>query len=139
MDDEDKSTVFIILKSVGFCDNIHKVGLKTARMEDALHNLPKAVAKNRKPALPAIENLEDVSDNLEDQGVKIIIPSNIIDSYTRLEVLIGLKLSGHNNTLTEASNLINELYKRSEIQKEQQRRNVLINFQTNKWNYLVKY
>ena len=43
---------------------------------------------------------------------KIIIPSNIIDIYTRLEILLGLKLSGHTDTLTEASNLIDELYKR---------------------------
>ena len=51
--------------------------------------------------------------NLEGQGIeKIIIPFNIIDIYTRLEVLIGLKLSGHSDTLTEANNLIDELYKR---------------------------
>ena len=57
--------------------------------------------------------------NLEGQGVhKIIIPSNIIDIYTRLEVLLGLKLSGHSDTLTEASNLIDELYKRGEIQNK---------------------
>ena len=41
---------------------------------------------------------------------KIIIPSNIIDIYTRLEVLLGLNLSGHTDTLTEASNLIDKLY-----------------------------
>ena len=58
--------------------------------------------------------------NLEGQGVKIIIPSNIVDIYTRLEVLLGLKLSGHTNTLTEASNPIDELYKRREIQNKQQ-------------------
>ena len=46
---------------------------------------------------------------------KIIIPSNIIDICTRLEVLLGLKLSGLTETLTEASNLIDELYKRDEI------------------------
>ena len=34
---------------------------------------------------------------------KIIIPSNIIKIWTRLEVLLGLKLSGHTDTLTEAS------------------------------------
>ena len=39
------------------------------------------------------------------QGVKIIIPSNIIDIYTRLEILLGLKSSGHTDTLTEPSNL----------------------------------
>ena len=49
--------------------------------------------------------------NLKGEGVKIITPSNIIDIYTRLETLLGLKLSGHTDTLTEASNLIDELYK----------------------------
>ena len=59
-------------------------------------------------------------DNLKGQGIeKIIIPSNIIDIYTRLEVLLGLKLSGHTDTLTAASNLIDELYKRGEIQNKQ--------------------
>ena len=48
------------------------------------------------------ENIK--KEELDGQGVKIIIPSNIIDIYTRLEVLLGLKLSGHTNTLTEASN-----------------------------------
>ena len=56
---------------------------------------------------------------------KIILPSNIIDIYTRLEVLFGLKLSGHTDTLTEASDLIDELYKRGEIQNKQQYRNAL--------------
>ena len=48
--------------------------------------------------------------------------------YTRLEVLPGLKLSGHSDTLTEASNLIDDLYKRGEIQNEQQYRNALDSF-----------
>ena len=61
---------------------------------------------------------------------KIIIPSNIIDIYTRLEILLGLKLSGHTDTLTEASNLIDELYKRGEIQNKQQYRNTLGKFAT---------
>ena len=44
---------------------------------------------------------------LNGQGMeKIIIPSDVVDIYTRLEILLGLKLSGQNNTLTEASNLI---------------------------------
>ena len=55
----------------------------------------------------------------DDQGIeKITIPSNIIDVYTRLEVLLGLKLSGDTDTLTEASNLIDEIYKRGEIENE---------------------
>ena len=66
--------------------------------------------------------------DLEGQGLKIIIPSNIIGIYTRLEVLLGLKLSGHINTLTEASNLNDELYKRGETQTKQQYRNALNKF-----------
>ena len=72
----------------------------------------------------------DSDDNLQGEGVKIIIPSNIIDIYTRLDVLLGLKLSGHTDTLTEASNLIDELYKRGEIQNKQQYRNALNKFST---------
>jgi len=77
------------------------------------------------------EEIIDDSDDLQGEGVKIIIPSNIIDIYTRLEILLGLKLSGHTDTLTEASNLIDELYKRGEIQNKQQYRNALNKFNTN--------
>ena len=70
--------------------------------------------------------------NLRGRGIeKIIIPSNIIDIYTRLEVLLGLKLSGHSDILTEASNLIDELYKRGEIKNKQQYQNALDKFLTN--------
>ena len=68
--------------------------------------------------------------DLEGQGVKIIIPSNIIDIYTRIEVLLGLKLPGHTDTLTEASNLIDELYRRGELQNKQQYRNARNKFST---------
>ena len=87
--------------------------------------LPKLVEKiqNR-----TFEEITDDSNDLQGEGVKIIIPSNIIDIYTRLEVLLGLKLSGHTDTLTEASNLIDELYKRGEIQNKQLYRNALNKF-----------
>ena len=75
------------------------------------------------------EDIIDDSDILQGEGLKIIKPSNIIDIYTRLEILLGLKLPGHTNTLTEASNLIDELYK-SEIQNKQRNRNSLNKFQT---------
>ena len=74
--------------------------------------------------------ITDDSNDLQGEGVKIIIPSNIIDIYTRLEVLLGLKLSGHSDTLTEASNLIDELYKQGEMQNKQQYRNALDKFTT---------
>ena len=114
--------MYNFLKVVGFYITRHKLGLKAARMKNALRDLPKAIAKIRNRSSPSIEIVED-SNNLEREGVKIIIPSNLIDIYTRLEILLGLKLSGHTDTLTEASNLIDELYKRGEIQNEQQYRN----------------
>ena len=66
------------------------------------------------------EITRDSDSDLQGQGVNIIIHSNIIDIHTRLEILLGLKLSGHTDTLTVASNLIDELYKRGEIQNKQQ-------------------
>ena len=127
MDNFEKETVFEILKDVGFYDNIPKIGFNAAGMKDALYNLPNEIDKIRNPPLPTIENAE-ISSDLEGQGVKIIIPSNIIDIYSRLEILLGLRLSGHTDTLTEASNLIDELDKRGEIQNKQQYRNALNKF-----------
>ena len=67
---------------------------------------------------------------MEGQGAKNFTPTNIIDIHTRLEVLIGLRVSCHTGTLAEASNLINDLYKRGYIQNKQQYRNALDNFYT---------
>ena len=78
-----------------------------------------------------VSRIMDLNTKLKGKGIeKIIIPSNIIDIYSRLEVLLGLKLSGHTETLTEASNLIDEIYKRGEIQNKQQYRNALNKFST---------
>ena len=66
----------------------------------------------------------------KEKAVKIIIPSNVIDIYTRLEILLGMKISGHTETLTEASAIIDELIKRGEIQNGQQNRNGFNKFQT---------
>ena len=77
------------------------------------------------------DEISDDSDVLQGEGIeKVIIPSNTNDIYTRLEILLGLKLSGHTDTLTEASNLIDELYKRGEIQNKQQYKNAPNKFQT---------
>ena len=68
--------------------------------------------------------------DLPGQGIgKIINPSNIFDIYTRLEILLGLKQSGHKDTLTEASALIDQLLKMGEIQKKQQYRSAPNEFQ----------
>ena len=89
--------------------------------------LPKLVAEIQNKTF---DEITDESDDLQVQGVKNIIPSNRIDIYTRLEILPGLKLRGHTNTLKEASNLIDELYRQKEIQNKQQYRNALNKFQT---------
>ena len=93
-----------------------------------LKKLPKLVEDIQNKTF---DEITDNSDDLQGEGVKIIIPSNIIDIYTRLENLLGLKLSGHTYTLTEASNLIDEIYKRGEKQNKQQYRNALDKFLTN--------
>ena len=124
MDNEDKLTVYDILKNTCFYSMRHTKVLNSVRFKDAFYNLPKEIDKIRNPPLPAIEN------DLQGEGVKIIIPSNIIDIYTRLEVLLGLKLAGHSDILTEASALIDELYKRGEIQNKQQYRKALNKFHT---------
>ena len=93
-----------------------------------LKKLPKLVDDIQNKTFDEINN---DSDDLQGTGVKkITIPSNIIDIYTRLEILLGLKLSGHKDTLSEASNLIDELYKRGEIQNKQQYQNALDKFTT---------
>ena len=56
MDDEDKSTVYDILKNTGFYSMRHAKGKKSARMKDASYNLPKRIDKIRNPPLPAIGN-----------------------------------------------------------------------------------
>ena len=89
--------------------------------------LPKLVEKIQNKTL---EEITDDSGVLQGGGIKVVIPSNIIVIDTRLEILLGLKLSGHTDTLTEASNLIGELYKRGKIQNKQQYRNALNKFQT---------
>ena len=73
---------------------------------------------------------QEEPDNLQGEGVKIIIPSIIIVIYTRLEVLLGSKLTGHTNILTEASNLKDQLYKIGEIQNKHQYRNAPNKLQT---------
>ena len=56
--------------------------------------IPKGIAKIGITTLPVIEKVEGsyehAPDDLEGQGVKTIILSNIIDIYTKLEILIGL-------------------------------------------------
>ena len=74
-------------------------------------------------SLPPVEDeeFEEVdSDDLERQRIKVIIPSNIIDIWTKLEVLLRLKISRHTDFLTEASYLVDEINKKEKIESEKQ-------------------
>ena len=113
----DRRTLYNFLTDIGYTGDV-----------DEKTNQNKLFKKNFKQFRNIIKE-EPI--NLKGQGnEKIITPSNIIDIYTRLEVLLGLKLSSHTDTLSEASNLIDELYKRGEIRNKQQYRNALNKFST---------
>ena len=112
LNDQDREVFMNILESLDFENYKAMCGeFKSGRYKQSKTNLKK-------------------KHNLKGQGVKIIKPSNIIDIYTRLERLLGLKLSGLSDALTKASNLFDELYKRGEIQNEQRYRNAPNKFQT---------
>ena len=113
-----------IIRHLGYTD----VGDKPSKRKRFLRkNLPKLVEEIQSKTF---EEITDNSDDLQGDGVKIIITSNIIDICTTIEVLLGLKPSGHTDTPTEASNLIDELNKRGKSQNKQQCRNVLNKFYT---------
>ena len=99
-------------------------------MDIEIQNEKLFLTKTLHKLVEEIQNKTFDEIDLQGQGVKIIIPPNKIDIYTKLQVLPCLILSGHTDTLAEASALINQLYKIGEIQNEQQYRNALNNFQT---------
>ena len=122
--ENDILLLYNIINDLGYTG---KGDIKSKRKLFLTETLPKLVQEIRNKTF---EEITDDSDDLQGEGVKIIIQSNIIDIYTRLEVLLGLKLSGHTDTLSEASNLIDEIYKRGEIQTKQQYQNAINKFST---------
>ena len=83
-------------------------------MEINYVNAKKFFQKHFPKKIETIENhffseITNESVDLQGEGVKFIIPSKISDIWTRLEILLGLKLSGHTDILTEASNLKDEI------------------------------
>ena len=88
MGDNQKIIVHSILTDVGFYVNRPRIKANiSARTKDTTENFPKVVEEFLNPplALPPIEN-EEESDDLEGQGMKVIIHSIFIDIWTRLEV-----------------------------------------------------
>ena len=110
--DGDILTFNNILNDVGYIGD----GERTSKRKNLIMNeLPCRVAEIETGIVD-----EDESVEIEGRRMKIIIPSNIIDFWTRLEFLLGSKLSGLTDTLTEASNLIHEIYKKGELEIEEQ-------------------
>ena len=101
MNDNGKIVFGDILLKTGYHTRMPSKGRMSGRDKYIQNDLDNDVRKILK-----------LDTKLKGKGVeKIIIPSNIINIYTRLEILLGLKLSGQSDTLTEASNLIDELDK----------------------------
>ena len=120
MTDDDKLIFRDILQKTGYYNRKPTKGCLTGRDRYIKFDLDNDVSR-----------ILNSNTKLKRRGIeKIIIPSNIIDIYSRLEVLLALKLSGHGGTLTEGSDLIDALYKRGEIQNKQQYRNALHKFLT---------
>ena len=115
MTNENKLIFRDILRKTGYFNRKPSKGRLTGRAIYIKYDLDNDVIKILK-----------LNTKFKSRGFeKIIIPSNIIEIYTRLDFLPGQKISGHTDTLTEASNSIDELYKRGELQNEQQNRNAL--------------
>ena len=89
--EDNKQIKYDILERIGFHWITHKKGLYSARVEDALYELPKAIEKIWNP-LVSLQSAEDEdfeeedSDGLRGEREEIFIPWNIIVRYTRLGV-----------------------------------------------------
>ena len=101
--ENDILMMYNIERSLGYTGIIDRPSLRKTFFTITL---PKLVDEIQNKTFDEITLGSD--SDLQGEGVKIIIPSNIIDIYTRLEILLGLKLSGHTDTIRQASKLIDE-------------------------------
>ena len=70
------------------------------------------------PTLPQLTyiEIEDKPDSLGGEGMEFLVTCKITDIWTRLQVLLEKKLSGHTDILTEARPLIDEINEIRELQ-----------------------
>ena len=71
MNNNEKEIVYDMLNSVGFYGFIPTKGLKSARMQVVVKALPKAVQKIQNRLLPAIEKVEESSEEISDMDWKV--------------------------------------------------------------------
>ena len=87
LNNNDKITVYNILKVVGFYNRPMTKGNESARFIDITYNQPKKIEEISNPPLPLPPTeSEEESIDLQGEGVKII-SCNIIDIWTGLEIL----------------------------------------------------
>ena len=105
---------------------------ESKRQKYIKNKLESRVEKILNPPITAITSGEsDEYESLERNGtITIVVPSDSDEIWTRLQVLLGLKLAGHIDTLIEASQLLDALFKKGEIKTEQQYRNAIDKFTT---------
>ena len=77
---------------------------KSKTMEYIIEIFPQRVANVQARLLN-----EEEPNEIQGEGMETIIPSDIYDRWTGLKVLLGLKLSGHADILTEANFLRDDL------------------------------
>ena len=109
---------------------------ESKRQKYIKNKLDSRLGKILNPPIAAItsgesDEYESLESDLEGKGTKtIVVPSDFDEIWTTLQVLLGLKLAGHTDTLIEASQLLDALFKKGEIKTEQQYRNAIDKFTT---------
>ena len=131
MSDDDILTFSKILNDINYNPNSDRESTRRDYIGDKLESRVKKILN---PPIAAIasgesDEYESLESDLEGNGTKtIVVPSDSDEIWTRLQVLLGLKLAGHTDTLIEASQLLDALLKRGGIETEQQYRNAIDKF-----------
>ena len=116
-----------VLMFSNFVNDTGYTGVKDKSSERNKRFIPKILPDR----IGKFENrIVEESADVQSEVLKNIIPSKKFDIRCNSEALLGLKISGHTDTLTEPSNKIDEINKKGQIQTEQQYRNALHEFST---------
>ena len=133
MSDDDILTFSKILNDINYNPNEDKSSTRQKYIKNQLKSRVQNILKTPVAAIASGESdeYESLESDLEGNGTKtIVVPSDSDEIWTRLQVLLGLKLSGHTDTLMEASQLLDALFKKGEIETEQQYRNAINKFKS---------
>ena len=133
MSDDDILTFSKILNDINYNPNEDNSSTRQKYIKNQLKSRVQNILKTPVAAIASGESdeYESLESDLEGNGTKtIVVPSDTDEIWTRLPVLLGLKLAGHTDTLIEASQLLDALLKRGEIETEQQYRNAINKFKS---------